>query len=93
MNGKRGPSHHHLFSIYVRGPITWRQFAGWLRRAAEGQQDVSEVSIALRINNNPPITPASIPVVNYRARIASPSILTKRETFAIADIWPVKRRV
>jgi hypothetical protein len=38
----------HLPAEY-RSKFTWRQFAGLLKRAAEGQQDVSEVSIALRI--------------------------------------------
>jgi hypothetical protein len=38
----------HLPAGY-RSKFTWRQFAGLLRRAAEGQQDVAEVSTALRI--------------------------------------------
>jgi hypothetical protein len=38
----------HLPAEY-RSKFTWRQFAGLLRRAAEGQQDVAEVSTALRI--------------------------------------------
>ncbi len=29
--------------------FTWRHLAGLLKRAAEGQQDVAEVSMALRI--------------------------------------------
>jgi hypothetical protein len=32
-----------------RSKFTWRQLAGLLKRAAEGQQDVSEVSVALKI--------------------------------------------
>ena len=32
-----------------RSKFTWRQLAGLLRRAAEGRQDVAEVSTALRI--------------------------------------------
>jgi hypothetical protein len=32
-----------------RTKFTWRQLAGMLKRAAEGQQDVAEVSTALRI--------------------------------------------
>jgi hypothetical protein len=32
-----------------RAKFTWRQSAGLLKRAAEGQQDVAEVSTALRI--------------------------------------------
>jgi hypothetical protein len=38
----------HLPKEY-RAEFTWRQFAGLLKRAAEGQQDVAEVSTALRI--------------------------------------------
>jgi hypothetical protein len=38
----------HLPKEY-RSKFTWRQLAGLLRRAAEGQQDVAEVSTALRI--------------------------------------------
>ena len=38
----------HLPKEY-RTKFTWRQFAGLLKRAAEGQQDVAEVSTALRI--------------------------------------------
>jgi hypothetical protein len=38
----------HLPAEY-RAKFTWRQLAGLLRRAAEGQQDVAEVSTALRI--------------------------------------------
>jgi NADH:flavin oxidoreductase / NADH oxidase family len=38
----------HLPAEY-RAKFTWRQFAGLLKRAAEGQQAVAEVSIALRI--------------------------------------------
>jgi hypothetical protein len=38
----------HLPKEY-RAKFTWRQFAGLLKRAAEGQQDVAEVSTALRI--------------------------------------------
>ena len=38
----------HLPKQY-RAKFTSRQFAGLLKRAAEGQQDVAEVSIALRI--------------------------------------------
>ena len=38
----------HLPTEY-RSKFTWRQLAGLLRRAAEGQQDVAEVSTALRI--------------------------------------------
>jgi hypothetical protein len=32
-----------------RSKFSWRQFAGLLKRAAEGQQDVAEVSTALKI--------------------------------------------
>jgi hypothetical protein len=35
----------HLPKEY-RSKFTWRQFAGLLKRAAEGQQDVAEVSTA-----------------------------------------------
>ena len=38
----------HLPAEY-RAKFTWRQLAGLPRRAAEGQQDVAEVAIALRI--------------------------------------------
>jgi hypothetical protein len=38
----------HLPAEY-RAKFTWRQLAGLLRRAAEGKQDVAEVSTALRI--------------------------------------------
>jgi hypothetical protein len=38
----------HLPAEY-RSKFTWRHFAGLLKRAAEGQQDVAEVSTALRI--------------------------------------------
>jgi hypothetical protein len=38
----------HLPKEY-RSQFTWRQFAGLLKRGAEGQQDVAEVSTALRI--------------------------------------------
>jgi hypothetical protein len=38
----------HLPAEY-RSKFTWRQFAGLLKRAAEGQQDVAEVSVALKI--------------------------------------------
>ena len=38
----------HLPAEY-RSKFTWRQLAGLLKRAAEGQQDVAEVSTALRI--------------------------------------------
>jgi hypothetical protein len=38
----------HLPTEY-RAKFAWRQPAGLLRRAAEGQQDVAEVSTALRI--------------------------------------------
>ena len=33
----------------ARAKFTWRQLAGLLKRAAEGQKDVSEVSVALKI--------------------------------------------
>jgi hypothetical protein len=36
----------HLPAEY-RSKFTWRQLAGLLKRAAEGQQDVAEVSTAL----------------------------------------------
>ena len=38
----------HLPAEY-RSKFTWRQLAGLLKRAAEGQQDVAEVSTALKI--------------------------------------------
>jgi hypothetical protein len=38
----------HLPAEY-RSKFTWRQLAGLLKRTAEGQQDVAEVSTALRI--------------------------------------------
>ena len=38
----------HLPAEY-RSKFTWRQLAGLLKRAAEGQQDVAEVSVALKI--------------------------------------------
>jgi hypothetical protein len=38
----------HLPPEY-RAKFTWRQLAGLLKRAAEGQQDISEVSAALKI--------------------------------------------
>ena len=38
----------HLPAEY-RFKFSWRQLAGLLKRAAEGQQDVAEVSTALRI--------------------------------------------
>lgn len=38
----------HLPTEY-RSKFTWRQLAGLLRRAAEGQQDVAVVSDAIRI--------------------------------------------
>jgi hypothetical protein len=38
----------HLPAEY-RTKFTWRHLAGLLKRAAEGRQDVSEVSTALRI--------------------------------------------
>ena len=38
----------HLPAEY-RAKFTWRQFAGMLRRAAEGKEDVAEVSNALQI--------------------------------------------
>ena len=38
----------HLPAEY-RSKFTWRQLAGLLKRAAEGQQDVAQVSTALRI--------------------------------------------
>ena len=38
----------HLPAEY-RSKFTWRQLAGLVRRAAEGQQDIDEVSTALRI--------------------------------------------
>jgi hypothetical protein len=38
----------HLPKEY-RSKFTWRQLAGLLKRAAEGQQDVAEVSVALKI--------------------------------------------
>jgi hypothetical protein len=38
----------HLPAEY-RTKFTWRQFAGMLRRAAEGKEDVAEVSTALQI--------------------------------------------
>ena len=38
----------HLPAEY-RSKFTWRQLAGLLKRAAESQQDVAEVSTALRI--------------------------------------------
>ena len=38
----------HLPKEY-RAKFTWRQLAGLLRRAAEGQQDVAVVSDAIRI--------------------------------------------
>ena len=40
----------HLPAEY-RSKFTWRQFAGLLKRAAEGQQDVAEVSTAPRIES------------------------------------------
>jgi hypothetical protein len=44
----RGLVEKHLPAEY-RSKFTWRQLAGLLRRAAEGKQDVAEVSNALRI--------------------------------------------
>jgi hypothetical protein len=38
----------HLPAEY-RTKFTWRQLAGMLRRAAEGKEDVAEVSTALQI--------------------------------------------
>jgi hypothetical protein len=38
----------HLPAEY-RSKFTWRQLAGLLKRAAEGKQDVAEVSTALKI--------------------------------------------
>jgi hypothetical protein len=38
----------HLPTEY-RSKFSWRQLAGLLKRAAEGQQDVAEVSAALKI--------------------------------------------
>jgi len=38
----------HLPAEY-RSKFIWRHLAGLLKRVAEGQQDVSEVSIALKI--------------------------------------------
>ena len=38
----------HLPAEY-RTKFTWRQLAGLLRRAAEGKEDVAEVSTALQI--------------------------------------------
>jgi hypothetical protein len=38
----------HLPAEY-RSKFTWRQLAGLLKRAAEGQQGVAEVSTALKI--------------------------------------------
>jgi hypothetical protein len=38
----------HLPKKY-RSKFTWRQLAGLLERAAEGQQDVADVSTALKI--------------------------------------------
>jgi hypothetical protein len=38
----------HLPAEY-RAKFAWRQLAGLLRRAAEGQQDTAEVSTALRM--------------------------------------------
>ena len=38
----------HLPAEY-RAKFTWRQLAGLLKRAAEGQQDVAEVSVALKL--------------------------------------------
>jgi hypothetical protein len=35
--------------VEYRSKFTWRQLAGLLRRAAEGKQDVAEVSTALQI--------------------------------------------
>ena len=35
--------------IEYRTKFTWRQLAGLLKRAAEGQQDVAKVSVALKI--------------------------------------------
>ena len=39
----------NLLPPEYRAKFTWRKLAGLLRRAAEGQQDVAEVSTALRI--------------------------------------------
>jgi hypothetical protein len=39
----------HLTPAEYRSKFTWRHLAGLLKRAAEGQQDVAEVSTALRI--------------------------------------------
>ena len=33
-----------------RAKFTWRQLAGMIRRAAEGQQDIAEVSLALSVS-------------------------------------------
>ena len=44
----RTPVEKHLPTEY-RSKFTWRQFAGLLKRVAEGHQDVAEVSTALRI--------------------------------------------
>ena len=38
----------HLPAEY-RAKFTWRQLAGLLKRAAGGQQDVAEVSVALKL--------------------------------------------
>jgi hypothetical protein len=38
----------HLPTAY-RAKFTWRKLAGLLRRAAEGKEDVAEVSTALQI--------------------------------------------
>jgi hypothetical protein len=42
------PVEKHLPAEY-RSKFTWRQFAGLLKRPAYGEQDVAEVSTALRI--------------------------------------------
>ena len=68
----------HLPKEY-RSKFTWRQLAGLLRRAAEGQQDVAEVSTALRIvlqrGGAMPVMASLSPLFWFVLRLVIPGVI------------------
>ena len=68
------PVEKHLPAEY-RSKFTWRQFAGLLKRPAYGEQDVAEVSTALRIRaaaRGRAVSVEKSPGLSPRARLLSP---------------------
>jgi predicted secreted protein len=79
----------HLPAEY-RAKFTWRQLAGLLRRAAEGQQDVAEVSYrapdraAARRGHQVPMTVSVSPFFGFVLALVIPGTLV---ILLVALLW------